>query len=71
MIPQLGFAEMVVLALLAIIVVGPKDLPKLMKFLGQFMANIRSMGQEFKDAIEDIEDIRDLNSDYTSTFFKA
>lgn len=71
MIPQLGFAEMVVLALLAIIVVGPKDLPKLMKSLGQFMANIRSMGQEFKDAIEDIEDIRDLNSDYTSTFFKA
>ena len=29
MIPQFGFAEMVVLALLAIIVVGPKDLPKL------------------------------------------
>lgn len=55
MIPQFGFAEMVVLALLAIIVVGPKDLPKLMRSMGQFMAKMRSMGQEFKDAFEDMD----------------
>ena len=55
MIPQFGFAEMVVLALLAIIVVGPKDLPKLMRSLGQFMAKMRAMGQEFKDAFEDMD----------------
>lgn len=54
MIPQIGFAEMMVLALLAIIVVGPKDLPKLMRSLGNFMARIRAMGQEFKDAFEDM-----------------
>lgn len=60
MIPQLGFAEMIVLALLAIIVVGPKDLPKLMKSLGQLMAKIRSMGQEFKDAIEVIVTDEDI-----------
>lgn len=51
---------MIVLALLAIIVVGPKDLPKLMASLGQFMAKIRSMGQEFKDAIEDIVTDEDI-----------
>ena len=55
MIPQFGFAEMVVLALLAIIVVGPKDLPKLMRTLGQFMAKMRAMGQEFKDAFDDMD----------------
>jgi len=55
MIPQFGFAEMIVLALLAIIVVGPKDLPKLMRTLGQFMAKVRAMGQEFKDAFEDMD----------------
>jgi len=54
MIPQLGFAEMLVLVLLAIIVVGPKDLPKLMRSVGQFMAKIRAMGQEFKDAFDDM-----------------
>lgn len=54
MIPQIGFAEMLVLALLAIIVVGPKDLPKLMKAVGGFMSRIRAMGQEFKDAFDDM-----------------
>ena len=63
MIPQIGFAEMLVLVLLAIIVVGPKDLPKLMRSIGQFMTRIRSMGQEFKDAFEDMgadEEMADL-----------
>ena len=55
MIPQFGFAEIVVLALLAIIVVGPKDLPKLMRTLGGFMGKMRAMGQEFKDAFEDMD----------------
>jgi len=55
MIPQFGFAEIIVLALLAIIVVGPKDLPKLMRTLGGFMAKMRAMGQEFKDAFDDMD----------------
>ena len=70
MIPQFGFAEMVVLALLAIIVVGPKDLPKLMRSMGQFMAKVRAMGQEFKDAFEDMdasEDIAAINPKSTAS----
>jgi len=54
MLPQLGFAEMIVLALLAIIVVGPKDLPKLMRSFGNFMAKVRGLGQEFKDAFDEM-----------------
>ena len=54
MLPQFGFAEIIVLALLAIIVVGPKDLPKLMRSFGNFMAKIRGLGQEFKDAFEEM-----------------
>jgi len=55
MLPSLGFGEIVVLALLAIIVVGPKDLPKLMRTIGQIMGRIRAMGQEFKDAFNDMD----------------
>jgi len=54
MIPQIGFAEMLVLALLAIIVVGPKDLPKLMRSIGGFMARMRAMGAEFRQAFDDM-----------------
>jgi sec-independent protein translocase protein TatB len=63
MIPQIGFAEMIVLALLAIIVVGPKDLPKLMRTLGAGMAKIRMMANEFTRAFDDMgaeEEMADL-----------
>jgi len=55
MLPSLGFGEIIVLMLLAIIVVGPKDLPKLMRTLGQVMGRIRAMGQEFKDAFNEMD----------------
>ena len=55
MLPSLGFGEIIVLMLLAIIVVGPKDLPKLMRTIGQVTGRIRAMGQEFKDAFDDMD----------------
>ena len=54
MIPQIGFAEMLVLALIAIIVVGPKDLPKLVRAVSGFLARLRAMGNEFKQAFDDM-----------------
>ena len=54
MIPQIGFAEMLVIAILALVVVGPKDLPAMMRKAGQFMAKIKSLGQEFKSAFDQI-----------------
>jgi len=54
MIPQLGFAEIIILGLLALIVVGPKDLPRMMKAIGQFLARLRSLGQEFKSAFDEM-----------------
>ena len=55
MLPSSGFMEMMVLALLAIIVVGPKELPKLMRTLGQYMARIRALGNEFKSAFDEMD----------------
>ena len=55
MLPSIGFMEMMVLALLAIIVVGPKELPKLMRTLGQYMARIRALGNEFKSAFDEMD----------------
>jgi len=55
MLPSIGFPEMLVIVLLAIIFVGPKDLPQLMRTIGQWMARIKSMGNEFKSAFEDMD----------------
>ena len=62
MLPSFGFGEMVVIVLLAIIVVGPKDLPKVMRKVGNFMARIRAMGQEFKDAFDDMDAYDEIKS---------
>lgn len=45
---------MLILALLAIIVVGPRDLPKLMRTVAKVMGQIRAMGQEFRDAFDEM-----------------
>ena len=52
LVPQLGFGEIVLLAILALVVVGPKDLPKLMRGLGRAIAQLRKMGDEFRGAFD-------------------
>ena len=54
MIPQIGFSDMLVIAVLALVVVGPKDLPAMMRKAGQSIAKLKSLGQEFKDAFDQI-----------------
>lgn len=54
MLPQVGIAEFLLLAAVALIVVGPKDLPVMMRRLGQFVAKGRAMAREFQNAFDDI-----------------
>lgn len=54
MLPSIGFPELLIIGLLALIVVGPKDLPKMMGKLSGFIRQIRSMGEEFKGAFNDM-----------------
>ena len=54
MIPQIGIAEMIVLLLVALVVVGPKDLPKLTRKLGQGVGQLRLMASQFTRAFEDM-----------------
>jgi len=54
MLPQFGLTEFLFIAIVALIVVGPKDLPVMMRQLGRFVAKARSMAREFQSAFEDI-----------------
>lgn len=54
MLPQFGFAELLFVAIVALIVVGPKDLPMMMRKLGQFVSKGRAMANEFRAAFDDI-----------------
>lgn len=54
MFPQIGFSEMLLLGLIALIVVGPKDLPLLMRKAGKAMAKLRSMATEFRSSFDEL-----------------
>ena len=66
---DIGWTEMMVVVLVLILVVGPKDLPKVVRTIGQWTAKARRMSREFTSSLEDIgretelDDLRrDLNS---------
>ena len=54
MLPQFGMSEFLLIAIVALIVVGPKDLPLMMRKLGQMAAKARGMASEFRSAFDDI-----------------
>ncbi len=54
MLPGLGFSEIVVLGIIALLVVGPKDLPLMMRKLGRWLARLRGMAQEFRSGFDEL-----------------
>lgn len=54
MLPGIGFQELFFIAIIALVVVGPKDLPLMMRKLGQFVAKGRQLAGEFQAAFDDI-----------------
>ena len=64
----IGWTEMLVLGVVALIVIGPKDLPVLMNRLGKAVATIRRMGNEFQREINKttgLDQITDLRKSIT------
>ena len=51
---DIGWSEMAVVALIALIVMGPKELPKAMRSLAKWTRKARSMAREFQSGIDDM-----------------
>ena len=54
MLPGIGSSELFVIALVALIVVGPKDLPGMLRKLGQWVAKMRGMANEFRASFDEM-----------------
>ena len=49
----LGWSEMMVVGIVALIVIGPKDLPQLFRTVGEFTGKAKGMAREFSKAMND------------------
>ena len=54
MLPEAGAFELIFLAAIALIVVGPKDLPILFRKLGQFVSKMRGLASEFRASFDEL-----------------
>jgi sec-independent protein translocase protein TatB len=48
----IGYTELMVVAIAAVIVIGPKDLPKVLRAFGKTMAKVRGMAREFQGHLD-------------------
>ncbi len=61
----LGWSEMVLVAIVALIVIGPKDLPGMFRTVGQFTGKAKGMAREFSRAMEAAADeagVKDISN---------
>ncbi len=54
MFPEGRILEFVIVGVVALIVVGPKDLPMLMRKVGRFVAHMRGMAAEFRASFDEM-----------------
>lgn len=51
---DLGWQEFLLVAIITVIVVGPKDLPRVVRSVSQFVRKARSMAREFQTSLEEV-----------------
>src|SRR6266478_8726326 len=50
---DIGWSEFVVIAVVALIAIGPKELPGVLRMVGQWMGKMRRMAAEFQGQFQD------------------
>ena len=63
---DLGAMELLVIGVVALIVVGPKDLPVMFRNVGRFMGRMKGMARDFQRAMNEAADdvgVKDLDRD--------
>src|SRR5690606_806877 len=64
-----GWTEMLVIGVVALIVIGPKELPSLMHKMGKFAGTIRRMGQDFQRELNKttgLDEVKNLRASITA-----
>ncbi len=50
---DIGWSELLLVGVVALIVVGPKELPRMLRTLGQYVGRAKSVAREFQRSMDD------------------
>lgn len=62
---DIGWSEFLVIGVVALVVIGPRELPGALRTAGRFVARARALAQEFRDGLDDIAretEIKDIGN---------
>jgi sec-independent protein translocase protein TatB len=65
---DIAWSELLIIIVVALVVVGPKDLPRLMRTAGQWAGRARAMADQFRRSFDDIarqSELDELRSEMT------
>ncbi|WP_374449265.1 Sec-independent protein translocase protein TatB [Stella sp.] len=74
---DIGWSELAVIAVVALVVIGPKDLPKVLRTVGQWVARARAVARDFQTSVDemareaDLQDVKKHIDDLRNTNVSA
>jgi sec-independent protein translocase protein TatB len=51
---DIGYSELLLIAAVALVVIGPKDLPRVMRVVGHWVGRARGMARHFRSGIDEM-----------------
>ncbi|BBK30890.1 sec-independent protein translocase protein TatB [Stella humosa] len=57
---DIGWSELAVIAVVALVVIGPKDLPKVLRTVGLWVAKARAVARDFQSSVDEMAREADL-----------
>ncbi len=57
---DIGWSEILMIVAVAVIVVGPKDIPKMLRTVGNYVRKAKSVMRDFQSQLDEVADISEL-----------
>ena len=69
--PQIGWFEILIIVILAILIIGPKDFPIILRKIGNWISSIKKYFNEIQKDVMDVDDIVENQASLEEQFSKS